>query len=106
VVVFYPHKFCSLIVPNNPLICSQHRFNRPGCDFLYAHPPSLGATTSIRRTLRECIQKGRDAGGKVSELWEAYKLSGQGPHTLEDFTARSDWVEVTLRKLGHNGVFC
>lgn len=65
------------------------------------------STAFIRRSLRECIQKGRSAGGKDgAELWEAYRLLGQGLHTLEDFTAHSNWVEIALRKLGHNQVFC
>lgn len=65
------------------------------------------STSFIRRTLRECIQKGRSAGGREGpELWEAYRLLGQGLHTLEDFTAHSNWVEITLRKLGHKEVFC
>ena len=65
------------------------------------------STSFIRRTLRECIQKGRNTGGKEGpELWEAYRLLGQGLHTLEDFTAHSNWVEIALRKLGHNEVFC
>ena len=65
------------------------------------------STSFIRRSLRECIQRGRSAGGREgAELWEAYRLLGQGLHTLEDFTAHSNWVEIALRKLGHNEVFC
>jgi hypothetical protein len=65
------------------------------------------STGFIRRTLRDCIQRGRNAGGKEGlELWETYRLLGQGLHTLEDFTAHSNWVEIALRKLGHKEVFC
>ena len=65
------------------------------------------STAFIRRSLRECIQKGRNAGGNDGpERWEAYRLLGQGLHTLEDFTAHSNWTEIALRKLGHNEVFC
>lgn len=65
------------------------------------------STEFIRNTLRDCIQKGRNAGGNEgAELWETYRLLGQGLHTLEDFTAHSNWVELALRKLGHRDVFC
>lgn len=65
------------------------------------------STAFIRRSLRGCIQKGRSAGGRDgAELWEAYRLLGQGLHTLEDFTAHSNWVELALHKLGHKEVFC
>lgn len=65
------------------------------------------STAFIRRTFRECIQKGRSARGKEGpELWETFRLLGQGLHTLEDFTAHSNWVEIALRKLGNHQVFC
>jgi Heterokaryon incompatibility protein Het-C len=65
------------------------------------------STAFIRRTLKSCIEHGRRAKGKEgAELWEAYRLLGTGLHTLEDFTAHSNWCEIALRKMGHEEVFC
>ncbi|KAG6878317.1 hypothetical protein C0993_008914 [Termitomyces sp. T159_Od127] len=65
------------------------------------------STAFIRRTLRACIEAGRRAGGQPgADLYEAYRLLGTGLHTLEDLLAHSNWCEVSLRKLGHEEVFC
>ncbi|KAH6912796.1 heterokaryon incompatibility Het-C [Coprinopsis sp. MPI-PUGE-AT-0042] len=65
------------------------------------------STSFIRRTLRSCIEHGRRAGGQEgADLWEAYRLLGTGLHTLEDFTAHSNWCELALRKMGYEDVFC
>lgn len=65
------------------------------------------STAHIRRTLRECIRLGREAGGRDGpELFDAYRLLGSGLHTLEDFTAHSNWCEIALRKMGYEQVFC
>lgn len=62
----------------------------------------------IRRTLLACIDMGRRArGGQGSAAeYEAYRLLGSALHTLEDFSAHSNYCELTLRKLGYNNVFC
>lgn len=31
---------------------------------------------------------------------------GGALHTLEDLLAHSNWIELSLRKMGHNEVFC
>ncbi|KAJ7144853.1 Het-C-domain-containing protein [Mycena crocata] len=65
------------------------------------------STAHIRRVLVECIERGRRAKGRDGpELYEAYRLLGTGLHTLEDLLAHSNWVEIALRKMGHNEVFC
>ncbi|KAF8963872.1 heterokaryon incompatibility protein Het-C-domain-containing protein [Flammula alnicola] len=66
------------------------------------------STAFIRRTFRACIEAGRRARGKEegADLWESYRLLGQGLHTLEDLLAHSNWCELTLRKLGYEEVFC
>ncbi|KAH9081787.1 Het-C-domain-containing protein [Lactarius deliciosus] len=65
------------------------------------------STAHIRRTLRNCIERGRRAGGSEgAELWEAYRLLGTALHTLEDLLAHSNWCEIGLRKMGHTQVFC
>lgn len=43
--------------------------------------------------------------GKDEELAEALRYLGQGLHTLEDFGAHTNYVELSLRELGFNNVF-
>jgi hypothetical protein len=65
------------------------------------------STAFIRRSLKGSIEKGRAAGGNENaDLWEAYRLMGQGLHTLEDLLAHSNWCEIGLHKLGHDNIFC
>ncbi|KAF7307412.1 Heterokaryon incompatibility protein het-c [Mycena indigotica] len=65
------------------------------------------STAHIRRVLVECIEMGRRARGRDGpELYEAYRLLGTGLHTLEDLLAHSNWVEIGLRKMGYDEVFC
>lgn len=65
------------------------------------------STAFIRRTLKACIEHGRNAGGQEnSDLFEAFRLLGTGLHTLEDLLAHSNWCEIALRKMGHEEVFC
>ena len=44
--------------------------------------------------------------GKDDDLAEALRCLGQGLHTLEDFGAHTNYVELSLRELGFNDVFC
>lgn len=62
----------------------------------------------IRRVLLQCIETGRRArGGAGSDAqYEAFRLLGSALHTLEDFTAHSNYCELALRKLGYNQIFC
>lgn len=61
----------------------------------------------LRHKLRECIDYGRRAkdGGSQKDLWEAYRLLGHCSHTIEDFSAHSNFVELCLLRMGHP-VFC
>lgn len=43
--------------------------------------------------------------GNDEDLAEACRLLGQGLHTLEDFGAHSNYVELALIELGHRNVF-
>ncbi|KAF9015756.1 heterokaryon incompatibility protein Het-C-domain-containing protein [Cyathus striatus] len=65
------------------------------------------STAFIRRTFQACIEHGRRAEGQEgADLWEAYRLLGQGLHTMEDLLAHSNWCEIALQKMGHEEVFC
>ncbi|KAI5455097.1 hypothetical protein NCC49_002368 [Naganishia albida] len=61
----------------------------------------------VRRVLEACIHHGRQArnGGSKDDEYEAFRLLGQALHTLEDFTAHSNWCELTLQAMGHEQVF-
>lgn len=61
----------------------------------------------VRRVLESCIGYGRRARqtGAKEDLYEAYRLLGQALHTLEDFTAHSNWCELALWRMGHRQVF-
>ncbi|EXJ55733.1 hypothetical protein A1O7_08663 [Cladophialophora yegresii CBS 114405] len=43
--------------------------------------------------------------GKDEDLAEALRCLGQGLHTLEDFGAHTNYVELSLRELGYHNVF-
>jgi hypothetical protein len=43
--------------------------------------------------------------GKDEDLAEALRCLGQGLHTLEDFGAHTNYVELTLREMGFHDVF-
>ncbi|KAL8279697.1 hypothetical protein RQP46_008010 [Phenoliferia psychrophenolica] len=64
-------------------------------------------TATIRRFLKRAIElcrEGRRENNKDKE-YEAFRLLGTGLHTLEDFSAHSNWCELALRKLGNKDVF-
>jgi hypothetical protein len=80
----------------------------------------------VRRTLEQCIHLGRlhRANGRKEDEYEAYRLLGQAVrhlhdsiillgmngcnvqlHTLEDFSAHSNFCELTLVSMGYTDVF-
>ncbi|KAF8518353.1 Het-C-domain-containing protein [Hysterangium stoloniferum] len=61
----------------------------------------------VRRTLEKCIHLGRmhRSQGRKEDEYEAYRLLGQALHTLEDFSAHSNFCELALVALGHHQVF-
>lgn len=60
----------------------------------------------MRRSLEKAIQLARGARGRdCPELFEAYRLLGGALHTLEDLLAHSNWIELSLQKLGCRDVF-
>ncbi|KAI4716191.1 heterokaryon incompatibility Het-C [Aureobasidium sp. EXF-10727] len=70
------------------------------------------ATSSgyIRYSLKRAIHFGRmythgNNKGDEKDLCEALRCLGQALHTMEDFGAHTNYVELALRELGHNNVF-
>ncbi|TFK38110.1 heterokaryon incompatibility protein Het-C-domain-containing protein [Crucibulum laeve] len=61
----------------------------------------------VRRTLEKCIHIGRQhrSNGRKEDEYEAYRLLGQSLHTLEDYSAHSNFCELALVSLGHKEVF-
>ncbi|GMK57922.1 hypothetical protein CspeluHIS016_0407560 [Cutaneotrichosporon spelunceum] len=60
-----------------------------------------------RRTLLQCIDVGRRAQqtGNKKDEYEAFRLLGTALHTLEDFTAHSNFCELALISMGNQQVF-
>ena len=81
----------------------------------YIANDDLGIATSsgyVRFSLQRCIHFGRlytnGAGstrGREEDLCEALRCLGQSLHTLEDFSAHSNYIELALREQGHRDVF-
>ncbi|KAL0581875.1 hypothetical protein V5O48_000104 [Marasmius crinis-equi] len=61
----------------------------------------------VRRTLEQCIHLGRQqrAQGQKQDEYEAYRLLGQLLHTLEDYSAHSNFCELALISMGFQNVF-
>lgn len=61
----------------------------------------------IRHRLLECIEMGRKyrTTGHKADQYEAFRLLGTAMHTMEDFTAHSNFCELTLVSMGHSQVF-
>ena len=63
---------------------------------------------SISRSIHfgRMYTSGGDGGkGKESDLCEALRCLGQGLHTLEDFSAHTNYCELALREQGYRNVF-
>lgn len=65
------------------------------------------STEYVRTSLRKCIEKGRSsrANNSDADQYEALRLLGQSLHTLEDFSAHTNYCELVLIALGHRDVF-
>ncbi|KAJ5347990.1 hypothetical protein MYU51_007923 [Penicillium brevicompactum] len=65
----------------------------------------------IKFSLSRSIHYGRtythggQSKGKEEDLCEALRCLGQGLHTLEDFAAHTNYVELALREMGMQNVF-
>ncbi|KAK9432135.1 heterokaryon incompatibility Het-C [Lipomyces doorenjongii] len=61
----------------------------------------------IRSSLEQSIHCGRrySSNGNKADQYESFRLLGQALHCLEDFSAHSNYVELTLRELGYENVF-
>ncbi|KAJ5121630.1 uncharacterized protein N7515_009591 [Penicillium bovifimosum] len=62
---------------------------------------SLGRSIHYGRT----YTNGGHQKGKEEDLCEALRCLGQGLHTLEDFAAHTNYVELVLREMGFKNVF-
>ena len=81
----------------------------------YISNDSLGIATSsgyIRFSFARSIHYGRvytngsgGTKGKETDLCEALRCLGQALHTMEDFGAHTNYVELTLREMGYRNVF-
>ncbi|WRT66987.1 uncharacterized protein IL334_003953 [Kwoniella shivajii] len=61
----------------------------------------------VRQRLQEVIHYGRTfrSTDNKADSYQAFQLLGRALHTLEDFTAHSNWCELALISLGYNNVF-
>ncbi|WOO81062.1 uncharacterized protein LOC62_03G004590 [Vanrija pseudolonga] len=61
----------------------------------------------VRRLMIQCIELGRKfkQTGDKNDQYEAFRLLGTFLHTLEDFTAHSNYCELALISMGHQNVF-
>lgn len=62
---------------------------------------SLGRSIHYGRTYTH----GGERKGNEEDLCEALRCLGQGLHTLEDFAAHTNYVELVLREMGFHNVF-
>ncbi|KAH7249908.1 heterokaryon incompatibility Het-C [Fusarium redolens] len=64
----------------------------------------------LRYSFARCIHYGRlytsgSKKGNEDDLCEALRCLGQALHTMEDFSAHSNYCELALRELGYHSVF-
>lgn len=74
----------------------------------YIASEDLGINTSaamVRDLFRRCIDLGRRSGGRGPDFYEALRLLGTACHCLEDYSAHSNYVELTLIDLGERDIF-
>lgn len=65
------------------------------------------SSAQVRRTLEQCIHLGRKhrSQGLKQDEYEAFRLLGTALHTLEDFSAHSNFCELVLVQMGYKDVF-
>lgn len=76
----------------------------------YIASENLGITTSaglVRKLYARSIELARRyaRNGNKADLYEALRLLGTGNHCLEDFSAHSNYTELSLIELGERNVF-
>ncbi|KAK8869938.1 hypothetical protein IAR55_000506 [Kwoniella newhampshirensis] len=61
----------------------------------------------VRQRLQQCINLGRQfrQTDRKEDAYEAFRLLGTALHTLEDFTAHSNWCELALISMGYHNIF-
>lgn len=61
----------------------------------------------VRKLYGRCIQLGRQfaRSGNKADLYEALRLLGTANHCLEDYSAHSNYTELSLIELNEGGVF-
>ncbi|KAN0062170.1 hypothetical protein ACQY0O_005528 [Thecaphora frezii] len=63
------------------------------------------AARFIKDNIVRAIELGRSGKRNERDEWESLRLLGTALHTLEDFAAHSNFIEVALVKLGYDRVF-
>ena len=63
------------------------------------------AARFIKDNLIRAIELGRSGKHNEHDEWESLRLLGTALHTLEDFAAHSNYIEVALNHLGYDRVF-
>jgi len=76
----------------------------------YIANEEIGITTSaghVRDLFTRCVRLGRSyaRGNNEDELFEALRLLGTGLHCLEDWSAHSNYTELTLIEMGERDIF-
>ena len=68
----------------------------------------MTSSAYVRNSLLRCIELGRNykQTGNQAEKFESLRILGQALHTLEDFSAHSNFCELVLVQLGYRDVFC
>ncbi|KAK9456750.1 heterokaryon incompatibility protein Het-C-domain-containing protein [Dipodascopsis uninucleata] len=83
--------------------------NRTGMKNYIANDNGGWATSRqfIKSSIKASIHHGRMYSSKQdkNDHYEALRLLGQSLHCLEDFSAHSNFIELTLRELGNRDVF-
>ena len=98
----------------SPSALDPHSPEPPGLTFAglknYIATESMGIDTSaglIRNLFGRSIQLGRQyaRSKNKADLYEALRLLGTGCHCLEDYSAHSNYTELSLIELGERDVF-
>ncbi|KAK9466960.1 heterokaryon incompatibility protein Het-C-domain-containing protein [Lipomyces arxii] len=65
------------------------------------------STMFVRYSLERSIHFGRlyKSNGREEDRYESFRLLGQALHCLEDFSAHSNYIELTLLEFGNTNVF-
>jgi hypothetical protein len=101
-----------ILVSCHSLCLEDAKFIESGMKNYIANESGGWATSSayVKQSFARSIQFGRTytsghQRGREEDLCEALRCFGQALHTLEDFSAHSNYTELALRELGFKDVF-